>query len=180
MSESLSALRRDHAKLLRKRRRALLRKNYSFAARCGIAARKLALQITRLQRRQRGEFKPFMLGGLPGNVTNAVKRVIGHAYDDFGLRVSATTNGTHATNSWHNPASPQNDGEHGNAVDLYGALGDMERFQRRQAARPELFNEVFGPDDNACVKDGTRITITGTLESGHNDHDHVSPRSNYR
>ena len=180
MSKSLPALKREHKKLLRKRRRALLRKNYSFAARIGIVARKLAQQITRLEKRQHGEFKPFMLGGLPGNITNACKRLIGHAYDDFDLRVSATTNGGHAPGSWHYPDSPQNDGEHGAAVDLYGLLSNMERFQRHQAARPELFNELFGPIDSACVKDGAVITIAGSSATSHDNHDHAAPRSNYR
>ena len=71
----------------------MLRKNYSFAARTASLPEKSAQQITRLEKRQHGEFKPFMLGGLPGNITNACKRLIGHAYDDFDLRVSATTNG---------------------------------------------------------------------------------------
>lgn len=180
MPKSVPALTREHRKLLRRRRRALLREHYSLAKRLGIAARRLKQQITRLEKRQHGEFRPFMLDGLPGNITNACKRLIGHAYDNFNLRVSATTNGTHATGSWHYPGSPQNDGEHGNAVDLYGSLDDMERFQRHQANRPSYFNELFGPVDGASVKDGTRITISGSLALSHDNHDHASPRSNYR
>lgn len=180
MSESVPALTRHHRKLLRRRRRAQLRKHFSFAARLGIAARRVKQQITRLEKREFGEFKPFMLDGLPGNITNATKRVIGHAYDRFHLRVSATTNGTHAPDSYHYPGSPQNDGKHGSAVDLYGSLEDMERFQRRQAARPSYFNELFGPIDGACAKDGERISISGALAEQHSNHVHVAARGKYR
>jgi hypothetical protein len=180
MPESVPALTRRHRKLLRRRRRALLHKHYSLAKRLGITARRVAQQRSRLERREFGEFKPFMLGGLPGNITNATKRVIGHAYDHYGLRVSATTNGTHAPDSYHYPGSPQNDGEHGSAVDLYGALEDMERFQRHQAKRPTYFNELFGPIDSACVKDGSPATISGELAIQHDNHVHAAPRSRYR
>jgi hypothetical protein len=180
MSESVPALTRKHRKLLRRRRRAHLRKHYSLAKRLGIAARRLRQQITRLEKRKHGEFKPYMLQGLPGNITNACKRLIGHAYDNFNLRVSATTNGTHAPDSWHYPGSPQNDGVHGDAVDLYGSLGDMERFQRHQAKRPTYFNELFGPIDSACVKDGSPTTISGSLALQHDNHVHGAPRSRYR
>lgn len=180
MSESPHALNRHHKKLLRRRRRALLRKHFSLAKRLGIAARRLAQQITRLQRRELGEFKPYMLDGLPGNITNATKRVIGHAYDSFGLRVSATTNGTHAPDSYHYPGSPQNNGKDGSAADLYGAYGDMIRFQEHQAKRPSYFNELFGPEDSRCVKDGAPITISGALAEEHDDHVHAAPRSSYR
>ena len=63
------------------------------------------------------------------------------------------------------------------AVDLYGLLSNMERFQRHQAARPELFNELFGPT-SACVKDGAVITIAGSLATSHDNHDHrpAAPR----
>jgi hypothetical protein len=180
MSESVPALTRRHRKLLRRRRRALLHKHHSLAKRLGIAARRLKQQISRLEKREFGEFKPFMLDGLPGNITNATKRVIGHAYDRFHLRVSATTNGTHAPGTYHDPGSPQNDGKHGSAVDLYGVLSDMESFQRHQATRPSYFNELFGPIDGACVKDGQRITISGGLAVEHDNHVHTAPRSRYR
>lgn len=176
MSESVPALKREHRQLLRKRRRALERESFSWAARLGIKARRLKNQYTRLQKRQVGEFKPFMLDGHPGNVTNAVKRVIGHAYDNFGLRVSATTNGGHAPGSWHYADSSQNDGKHGNAVDLYGAYEDMVRFQDRQRTRPTYFYEMFGPDGfyikNAVVYEGAF--------PDHGDHDHVAPTRRYR
>jgi hypothetical protein len=180
MSESVPALTRRHRKLLRRRRRALLRKHYSLAKRLGIAARRIKQQLSRLEKREFGEFKPFMLDGLPGNITNATKRVIGHAYDRFNLRVSATTNGTHAPDSYHYPGSPQNDGKHGSAVDLYGPLEGMRRFQRHQAKRPSYFNELFGPVDGACAKDGQRITISGALAEQHDNHVHAAPRSKYR
>lgn len=173
---SVPALKREHRKLLRKRRRALERENFKFAARLGIKARRLKNQYTRLQRRQRGEFKPFMLDGHPGNVTNAVKRVIGHAYDDFNLRVSATTDFTHSPTSWHYPSSPQNDGEHGAAVDLYGTYEAMVDFQRRQRRRPSYFNEFFGPDD-FYLKNGS--VYEGAFPD-HGDHDHAAPTRHYR
>jgi hypothetical protein len=179
MSE-FKTLTRRHRKLLQRRRRALLRKHYSLAKRLGIAARKLAQQITRLQKRQVGEFKPFMLDGLPGNITNATKRVIGHAYDNFNLRVSATTNGTHAPGGWHYPDSPQNDGEHGAAVDLYGQFSDMDRFQRHQAKRPNYWNELFGPVDTRCAKNGALTTIYPPLSTQHDNHVHAAPRGGYR
>jgi len=176
MSQSVPALKREHRKLLRKRRRALERENFSFATRLGIKARRLKNQWTRLQKRQVGEFKPFMLDGHPGNVTNAVKRVIGHAYDNFDLRVSSTTDFTHSTTSWHFPGSPQNDGEHGNAVDLFGRMEDMVGFQRRQKSRPSYFNELFGPD-GFYIKNGA--VVPGAFPD-HGDHDHVAPTGRYR
>lgn len=176
MSESVPALTREHRKLLRRRRRALLRENFSQAARLGILARKLAQQLSRLKRRRHGEFRSYMLDGHPGNVTNAVKRVIGHAYDRSHLRVSATTDYTHSPTSWHYPDSPQNDGEHGNAVDLYGALGDMVGFQDRQRSRPIYFHECFGPD-GFYIKEG--VVYEGAFPD-HGDHDHIAPTGRYR
>lgn len=173
---SVSSLKREHRQLLRKRRRAIERENFSFAAGLGIKARRLKNQYTRLQKRQRGEFRAFMLDGHPGNITNATKRVIGHAYDHFNLRVSATTDFTHSATSWHYPYSPQNDGKHGAAVDLYGTLASMVDFQRRQKRRPTYFNECFGPD-GFYIKNGS--VYDGAFPD-HGDHDHIAPTARYR
>jgi hypothetical protein len=123
---------------------------------------------------RRFRFKPWMLNGHPGNITIPVKRVIVRGIN-HGLVVTSTTDGGHATTSFHF-VKPK-----GKAVDMAGPGVEAEiEFQRdlikhNGAAR---FNEIFGPDNFANVKNGQRITLVegSGLEQMHDTHIHVAPR----
>lgn len=116
-------------------------------------------------------FQSWMLNSHPGNVTDAVKRVIVRAHN-AGLVVTSTTDGAHAPTSYHYKGGAVDLGE------LDGSPGDKVRFQRWLAARPGHFLEVFGPDNAANVKDGRVIQLAegAPLETNHDSHVHVAPR----
>lgn len=114
--------------------------------------------------------------GHPTNVSKNVREIIVKA-NRAGLYVTSTTDGSsHAPTSYHYPNN--NASRLGEAVDLGGTYENMVAFQRKLAANPGSYNEVFGPDNYACVKNGVRISIAeGTsLEQGHDNHIHVAPR----
>ncbi len=173
-------LKRKHKRLLAERRKAQLRKENSTAARLGIAARRVAQKIISVHRRRVGTFRPSMLDGCPGNVADSVKRAIALAYkwaDENGAActVTATTNGTHSTNSWHYHKPL------GWAVDLvFATVEQMERFQAYVAEHTgngdQDFLELFGPAD-FYVKAGTRVNAHFP---DHGDHLHIAPTADYR
>lgn len=179
-------LRRQKKRALRKRARAIHRDNLSFAARWGRRARWLKQRIVTVHKKRVGDFHQGMLNGHPGNITAHCKRYIAAAHkwaDQHGTfyLVTATTDGTHATNSNHYPDSPQNDGEHGNAVD--GVCATVEEMAECQTWLEDHtpnderdFNESFGPAGH-YVKDGVRFE--GHFPD-HGDHTHGSPRPSYR
>ena len=124
-----------------------------------------------MARRRYYRFQPWMLNGRPGNVSWAVKRVIVRGVN-HGLVVTSTTGGTHASTSYHYS---------GRAVDMAGAGTAAEIDFQRDLIRglgAWRFNEIFGPDNFANVKNGTVITLVeGTpLEQMHDTHIHVAPR----
>lgn len=178
--------RRQHKRALRKRARAKHRENLGWAARWGRRARWLKQQLTTVRRKRVGTFNRTMLNGHPGNVTSQCKRMIAAAHkwaDQRGtyVLVTATTDGTHATNSNHYPSSPQNDGEHGNGVDIIAAtVGLMEELQRWLEGRTPRgandFRESFGPAAH-YIKNGQ--AIEGHFPN-HGDHYHGSPEPFYR
>lgn len=109
--------------------------------------------------------------GCPSNVTERIKTIV-VAANKAGLYVTATTNGTHASTSYH---------YQGRAVDVAAPMDSagiarMVKFQRELASHPAGFLEVFGPDNGACVKNGVRISLAeGTaLEDQHDNHVHVA------
>lgn len=92
-----------------------------------------------------------------------------------GLIVTSTTGGRHAPTSYHYS---------GRAVDVgnripgtRAAQQRLVRFQRAEAAHPKRFLELFGPDNNANVKHGRRISLAegSGLEQLHDDHVHGAP-----
>jgi hypothetical protein len=113
------------------------------------------------------EFRPWMLNGRPGNVSDAVKRLIVRAVQ-AGLVVTSTTGGRHTSTSFHYK---------GQAVDLAGPRDKMVAFQRKEAKMTDRYWELFGPDNYANVKNGRRISLgEGTfLENQHDNHVHAAP-----
>jgi lysozyme len=125
-------------------------------------------------------FKRSLLNGHPGNINRACKRVIVHAAN-HGLVVTSTTDGSHSPTSFHFTRP-------GRAVDLgHGPGVTWEEGTRRKIAFQRWllgkgagrFDELFGPDNAANVKNGQRITLAeGTpLENLHDTHVHVAPRA---
>src|SRR3954469_384783 len=144
------ALRRERRQALNRRRNALEKKNFSFAARLGIKARRLKQRIASVHKRRVGTFHVGMLDGPPANIADEVKRFIALAYKYAAdhhrvCTVTATTDGTHAPGSWHNPTPL------GKAVDLiFATVEQMEEFQSYAEAHTtrgaDDFNELFGPE----------------------------------
>jgi hypothetical protein len=128
--------------------------------------------------RQYRIFHTWMLNGHPGNVTPAVKRFIRRGVN-HGLVCTATTDGVHAAHSFHKSGQA---GDMGLVASLVGTAEGRRRmvsFQAHEAANPTRFNELFGPENSACVKDGRHLTLVeGTaLENQHDNHVHGAPRS---
>jgi GH24 family phage-related lysozyme (muramidase) len=125
-------------------------------------------------------FKRSLLNGHPGNINRACKRVIVRAAN-HGLVVTSTTDGSHSPTSFHFTTP-------GRAVDLgHGPGVSWDEGTRRKIAfqkwllrrGPGRYDELFGPDNTANVKNGQRFTLgEGTpLENLHDTHVHVAPRS---
>lgn len=117
-------------------------------------------------KRRENERKPNF-NGHPPNVTAAIRQVI-VAANQAGLYVTSTTDGAHATGSYHYS---------GRAVDLAASsVSTMIAFQKRLAATPRIYAEVFGPENAACVKNGVRISLAegDALENQHDNHVHVA------
>jgi hypothetical protein len=132
-------------------------------------------KLARLVRRLKARLEELLRGpdfnGHPTNVSADVKRVIVRA-NRAGLYVTSTTDGGHASTSYHYS---------GRAVDVAAPMTSagialMVKFQRELASSPGSYLEVFGPDNSACVKNGTRISLAeGTaLENQHDNHVHVA------
>lgn len=174
------ALKREHRQLLRRRRRAIEHKNFTFAGRLGLKARRVKQKIVSVHRRRVGTFHVGMLDGHPGNIADSVKRVIGAAYKFAEQRgtvctVTATTDGTHAPNSWHFP-NPL-----GHAVDLiFPTVALMIEYQHwcleHTPQTAADFHELFGPA-GFYVKEGA---VVDEHFPDHEDHDHIAPRDGYR
>lgn len=174
------AARRQNKKLLRRRRAAFEAKHFTLAARLGIKARRAMQKARNIHRRRVGTFTTAMLDGHPANIGDPVKRLIALAYKFADQRgyvctVTATTDGTHAPGSWHNPTPL------GKAVDLiFATVAQMEEFQQWAVERSpdgdDDWHELFGPA-NFYVKEGSRIV--GHFPD-HGDHLHGAPTEDYR
>lgn len=134
--------------------------------------------LLRAKARQ-GIWDERMLNGCAGNINPACRRYVMRGVA-AGLVVTSTTGGRHAPTSYHYATSLRS----GRAVDLGhrrpgtpAARAALVRFQRVEAARPDRYLELFGPDNAACVKDRRLITLAeGTaLEDLHDDHVHGAP-----
>lgn len=178
------AAKRKNKRELRRRRRAYEHKHFSLAARLGIAARRYAQKARNIHRRRVGTFRTSMLDGHPANIADDVKRFIALAYKfadarGYVVTVTATTDGTHATGSYHYIVIGRN--KQGWAVDLiFATVAQMEDFQSYAEAHTQHgagdFRELFGPAA-FYVKDGSRIS--GHFPD-HGDHVHGAPEPSYR
>lgn len=174
------ALRAEHRKLLRQRRRQLEKKHFPFAARVGIKARRVMQKIRSVHKRRVGDFNVGMLDGHPANIDDACKRLVALAYKfarqrGYVCTVTATTDGTHAPGSWHNPTPL------GHAIDLiFATVAQMEEFQHfclsHTPGEADDFHELFGPAA-FYVKEGQ---VVDAHFPDHGDHDHIAPRDGYR
>ncbi len=174
------ALRREHRQLLRRRRAAIENKNFTFAGRLGIKARRVAQKTASIHRHRVGTFNVGMLDGHPASINDPVKRCIAGAYKFAAQRrtvctVTATTDGTHAPGSWHNPTPL------GHAVDLiFPTKALMEEFQQwcleHTPNHAGDFHELFGPA-SFYVKEGA---VVDAHFPNHEDHDHIAPQDGYR
>lgn len=150
---------KDHDNLVRvRKRKAEKRLTRSIAA--------VKRQIARVLARKRPHYDPSMLGGLPPNITGLEKEVVAWAVGKFGMVVTATSNGTHATSSFHYYVPCR-------AVDLWhSSVSTMIAFQRfiYDKLGAAAFVELFGPD-GFYVKNGVRIA--GYFPD-HGDHVHAA------
>lgn len=119
------------------------------------------------------DFQPWMLNGRPGNISNGTKAAIARGVHR-GLVVTSTTTGGHASTSFHFPWN--NSDNQGHAVDMAADTDTMIEWQHDELNRGEDLLELFGPENGACAKNGARITISGTLASAHDNHDHRAVR----
>jgi hypothetical protein len=126
-----------------------------------------------------------MLNGHPGNITRACKRAAVRIVN-AGLVVTSTTDGQHAKTSLHYARPPRRkkghaiDGAPLNSLSHEKRLERMRRFQRAELERgARLYDELFGPLNDHCVKNGMRITLANhsALEDQHDTHVHVAPRA---
>jgi hypothetical protein len=120
-----------------------------------------------------------MLNGHGGDVTPAVKKTIVRAVR-AGLVVTSTTGGHHAPGSYHysRPGRAVDVGLPASLVGTAEGRRRMVTFQRKEARHAERYDELFGPDNDGCVKNGVRISLgEGTpLENLHDSHVHLAPR----
>jgi hypothetical protein len=114
-----------------------------------------------------------LLGGHRPPRSAALLKVIAQA-SEFGLVVTATTDGTHAATSYHYS---------GHAVDfgvVPGLVGTPEQTRRLKAFQLAMFKqapgllELFGPIADHAVKNGHQTTISGSLLQQHLNHVHVA------
>lgn len=175
--------RNEKERLGRRRARAIRNKNFTLAGRLGRHMRKLAQQIASLRRQRIYDYEPAMLDGCPGKITDACKRLISVAYgwaerNGTTCYITATTNGTHATNSFHYP----NSRGVGRAVDINFNTEDEERrFQEhlRDEYGVDDFEELLGPANWAKYTSG----LAGGPAPGHygsNAHVHGAPKAGFR
>lgn len=125
------------------------------------------------------------LNGHPGNITRACRRAAKRIVR-AGLVVTATTDGQHAATSLHFPRPPRRkkghavDGAPLNSLSHEKRLARLRRFQRAELRRGvRLYDELFGPINGACIKNGVQITLANhsALEDQHDNHVHIAPRT---
>lgn len=109
--------------------------------------------------------------GHPALRSGRLRRTVKRA-NKRGLYVTATTNGVHATNSYHYQRR---------AVDVAGTFAEMCAFQRAEYARAKRmgfwrYKELLGPINSLCILNGRPTTIAegSDLETMHDNHVHVA------
>jgi hypothetical protein len=128
------------------------------------------------EKARRGEWDDRMLNGHPGDVTAAVKKFIMRGVA-AGLVCTATRDGNHARTSYHY-AEPGRAADMGLSRFSPTSLRKRRAFQLAEAQHEERYNELYGPDNRANVRNGVRLTLAeGTpLETMHDNHVHGAPR----
>lgn len=117
---------------------------------------------------RRPKFHRWMLNGHPNDIQPQVKRVIAiviGALGDDGVYVTATTNGTHATFSYHYRHM---------AVD-FGGVNWIKAFDLLRRFGCQSFHELFGPPSGYC-KEG--YAQAGTSPDVPN-HTHAAPMESF-
>lgn len=110
-------------------------------------------------------FQTWMANGCPlAGVHQSVKDYIARQVVNFGSACTATTNGVHASGSYHYS------GEAGDTAGPNMSAGQQSEFTDHRTSTLEL----FGPINSSCLKNGTPITLgEGTsLETMHDNHVH--------
>lgn len=103
---------------------------------------------------QEPRFQVYMLNGCPGNITQAAKAAIARGVIKFDCTVTATTNGTHTSTSFHYPYNNASHGYSdalGHAVDFGGPWGTYNVFYASEKNRGcQHYDELFGPGSGYC------------------------------
>src|SRR6266403_610742 len=122
---------------------------------------------------RRGNWDRRFLGGHPNNISWPVRRYIMRGVA-AGLQCTSTTDGGHASGSYHYPRNCPPRYVNGAAADMAGSRRRMVAFQRAEAKHPDRYRELFGPDNAACVDNGKRMTLAehSALEDQHDNHVH--------
>lgn len=132
----------------------------------------LAKIIRQLTRRIAAVARPDWNGCPPLNDNKFLSKVV-KAGNRRGLWVTSTTGGAHSSTSWHY----RRKGLDMAAAMTADGIEKMYRFQNF-VLKKWLGNllELFGPDNDACAKNGTRITLAegSALENQHDNHDHIA------
>lgn len=103
-----------------------------------------------------------------------LRRVAHYAEDVCGLVVTSTTDGNHASTSYHYRRR---------AEDL-GVRRVIPVLSKRKLKKAQVrildhfgasyFTEFFGPINNLCARNGERTSISGALATQHDNHLHVA------
>lgn len=134
----------------------------------GDKKRNIAKRLAHALRHIAPVFTKTLLGGHP-MVATQLCVCIAYGVVKFHLYVTATGDGTHATNSWHYAKPPR-------AVDMAAAMTaqgieQMKKYQRFAARKWQAtLLELFGPD-SFYIKNGQRIA--GAFPD-HGDHTHTA------
>lgn len=113
--------------------------------------------------------------GVPTDVTPDVKRFIARGYGR-GLVPTATTNGSHASHSFHFLHRAADMGVRTDEIGTPRAARKLVRFQRAEFRRFRRTGaiELIGPDDNRIVLAGaaTHLSPSSALAREHDNHVH--------
>ncbi len=129
------------------------------------------------QQQQGGQpqFESWMLNGCPGNITPEAKEAVARAVVTHGCVVTATTNGTHASTSFHYPWNNRLHGysdDYGHAVDFGGSYAAYAGFYAAEKGRGcANYDELFGPGSGYCDH---RALVVGAAPDNPN-HCHCAP-----
>lgn len=150
-----------------------------------LATRRLLRAKARLGRWDRRYLRwypgiPDVFTGVPGDIAKHLRRSLMRAYGR-GMVVTATTNGNHATNSFHFLKRAFDVGLIHREIGTLKGTKRLLDFQRSEfnawarGRRPGL-QELIGPDNDAVVLRGVHSPLAegSPLEQAHDNHVHVA------